>query len=102
MLKVACAFTYLILYFSIDQNLDQLAVGVVLSDKTTAFTYDMKYIKSVNQHWSEAKQKAKLQAEISFQKQLLHELKYAKLDFYRTFLTEYSVLILFTHFNIVV
>ena len=77
----------------IDQNLDQLAVGVVCrrssSGETTAFTYDIKYLKSVNQHWN--KQKAKLQAEISFQKQLLQELKYAKLDFYRTFLTEYSV-----------
>ena len=77
----------------IDQNLDQLAVGVVCrrssSGETTAFTYDIKYLKSVNQHWN--KQKAKLQAEISFQKQLLQELKYAKLDFYRTFLIEYSV-----------
>ena len=77
----------------IDQNLDQLAIGVVRrrssSDETTAFTYDIKYMKSVNHFWN--KQKAKLQAEISFQKQLLQELKYAKLDFYRTFLTEYSV-----------
>ena len=75
----------------IDQNLDQLAIGVVRSSsgETTAFTYDMKYMKSVNHYWN--KQRAKLQAEISFQKQLLQELKYAKLDFYRTFLTEYSV-----------
>jgi len=77
----------------IDQNLDQLAIGVVRrrssSGETTAFTYDMKYMKSVNHYWN--KQRAKLQAEISFQKQLLQELKYAKLDFYRTFLTEYSV-----------
>ena len=72
----------------IDQNLDQLAIGVV-SQNTTAFTYDLKYLKSVNQHWN--KQKAKIQADISRQKQLLWELKYAKLDFYKTFLTEYSV-----------
>ena len=72
----------------IDQNLDQLAIGVV-SQNTTAFTYDLKYLKSVNQHWN--KQKAKIQADISQQKQLLWELKYAKLDFYKTFLTEYSV-----------
>ena len=75
----------------IDQNLDQLAIGGIAQEKTLAFNYDIKYLKSINQHWSVAKQKAKLQAEISFQKQLLQELKYAKLDFYRTFLTEYSV-----------
>ena len=74
----------------IDQNLDQLAVGVVLDNQETlTFTYDIKYLKSINHYLN--KQKAKLQAEISFQKQLLQELKYAKLDFYRTFLTEYSV-----------
>ena len=73
----------------IDQNLDQLAVGGIAQEKTLAFNYDIKYLKSINQHWN--KQKAKLQAEISFQKQLLQELKYAKLDFYKTFLTEYSV-----------
>ena len=73
----------------IDQNLDQLAVGGIAQEKTLAFNYDIKYLKSINQHWN--KQKAKLQAKISFQKQLLQELKYAKLDFYRTFLTEYSV-----------
>ena len=77
----------------IDQNLDQLAVGVVRrrssSGETTAFTYDIKYLKSVNQYWN--KQKAKLQEEISKQEKLLEELKYAKLDFYQTFLTEYSV-----------
>ena len=75
----------------IDQNLDQLAVGGIAQEKTLAFNYDIKYLKSINQHWSVAKQKAKLQAEISFQKQLLQELKYAKLDFYKIFLTEYSV-----------
>ena len=73
----------------IDQNLDQLAVGGIAQEKTLAFNYDIKYLKSINQHWN--KQKAKLQAEISFQKQLLQELKYAKLDFYKIFLTEYSV-----------
>ena len=73
----------------IDQNLDHLAVGGVSQEETLAFTYDLKYLKSVNQHWN--KQKAKVQANISQQKQLLWELKYAKLDFYKTFLTEYSV-----------
>ena len=73
----------------IDQNLDQLAVGGIAQEKTLVFNYDIKYLKSINQHWN--KQKAKLQAEISFQKQLLQELKYAKLDFYKIFLTEYSV-----------
>ena len=73
----------------IDQNLDHLAVGGVSQEETLAFTYDLKYLKSVNQHWN--KQKAKIQANISQQKQLLWELKYAKLDFYKTFLTEYSV-----------
>ena len=73
----------------IDQNLDHLAVGVIASGNTTAFNCDIKYLKSVNQYWN--KQKAKLQAEISKQKQLLHELKEdEKLDFYKTVLTEYS------------
>ena len=73
----------------IDQNLDQLAFGVVLENqKTLAFNYDIKYLKSVNQYWN--KQKAKLQEEISKQEKLLEELKYAKLDFYQTFLTEYT------------
>ena len=73
----------------IDQNLDQLAVGGIAQEKTLAFNYDIKYLKNINQYWN--KQKAKLQAEISYHKQLLQELKYAKLDFYQTFLTEYSV-----------
>ena len=73
----------------IDQNLDQLAVGVVLDkQETLAFNYDIKYLKSVNQYWN--KKKAKLQEEISKQEKLLEELKYAKLDFYQTFLTEYT------------
>ena len=73
----------------IDQNLDHLAVGIIAAGETSAFNYDIKYLKSVNQYWN--KQKAKLQAEISYHKQLLWELKYAKLDFYKTFLTEYSI-----------
>ena len=73
----------------IDQNLDQLAVGIVLDkQKTLAFNYDIKYLKSVNQYWN--KRKAKLQEEISKQEKLSEELKYAKLDFYQTFLTEYT------------
>ena len=73
----------------IDQNLDQLAVGIVLDkQETLAFNYDIKYLKSVNQYWN--KRKAKLQEEISKQEKLLEELKYAKLDFYQTFLTEYT------------
>ena len=56
----------------IDQNLNQLAVGVV-SQETTAFNYDLKYLKSVNQYWN--KEKAKLQEEISKQEKLLEELK---------------------------
>ena len=72
----------------IDQNLDQLAVGVITPNETLAFNYDIKYLKSVNQYWN--KQKAKLQEEISKQEKLLEELKYAKLDFYQTFLTEYT------------
>ena len=57
----------------IDQNLNQLAVGVVTPEETTAFNYDIKYLKSVNQHWN--KEKAKLQEEISKQEKLLEELK---------------------------
>ena len=73
----------------IDQNLDQLAVGIVLDkQETLSFNYDIKYLKSVNQYWN--KRKAKLQEEISKQEKLLEELKYAKLDFYQTFLTEYT------------
>ena len=74
----------------IDQNLNQLAVGVVTSEETTAFNYDLKYLKSINQYWN--KKKAKLQADISYQKQLLKELtdQSEKLDFYQTFLTEYT------------
>lgn len=35
----------------IDQNLNQLAVGVVTPEETTAFNYDLKYMKSINQYW---------------------------------------------------
>ena len=67
----------------IDQNLDQLAIGVVRSSSgattssptvtsSTSFTYNIKYLKSVNQYWN--KQKAKLQEEISKQEKLLEEL----------------------------
>ena len=74
----------------IDQNLDHLAVGVIAAGETSAFNYDIKYLKSANQYWN--KQKAKLQAEISKQKQILHELAEPseKLDLYKTVLTEYS------------
>ena len=73
----------------IDQNLDQLAVGVVLENQETLmFNYDIKYLKSVNQYWN--KQKAKIQEEISKQEKFLEELKYTKLDFYQTFLSEYT------------
>ena len=86
--RYACEFLQSVA--GIDQNLDHLAVGVVSPDGTTAFNYDIKYLKSVNQHWN--KKKAKLQADISYQKQLLKELKEdEKLDFYQTVLTEYSV-----------
>ena len=56
----------------IDQNLNQLAVSVVTPEETAAFNYDIKYLKSVNQHWN--KEKAKLQEEISKQEKLLEEL----------------------------
>ena len=63
----------------IDQNLDQLAIGIVASGETTAFTYDIKYLKSVNQHWSEAKKKAKLQEKISHEEKKLEKLKNKKI-----------------------
>ena len=83
----------------IDQNLDQLSVGLI-ADKVgaTAFNYDIKYLKSVNQYWN--KRKAELQAEISYQKELLSNLKdrnnynYGKikdLSYYQSFLTDYTV-----------
>ena len=56
----------------IDQNLDQLAVGIVTPEETLTFNYDIKYLKSINHHWN--KQKARLQEEISKQEKLLEEL----------------------------
>ena len=51
--------------------------------KTTSFTYDMKYSKKCEPALEQ--KKAKLQADISYQKQLLKELKEdEKLDFYKT------------------
>ena len=80
----------------IDQNLDQLSVGINAEKGTTAFNYDIKYLKSVNQFWN--KQKAKLQAEIEEQKKLLYNLKHNDdygnlrgLDYYKLFLTDYTV-----------
>ena len=61
----------------IDQNLDQLAIGIVSAGKTTAFTYDIKYLKSVNQYWN--KKKAKLQEEISHEEKKLEKLKDKKI-----------------------
>lgn len=83
----------------IDQNLDQLSVGLITDEAgTSAFNYDIKYLKSVNQYWN--KRKAELQAEISYQKELLSNLKdrnnynYGKikdLSYYQSFLTDYTV-----------
>ena len=83
----------------IDQNLDQLSVGLITDENgTSAFNYDIKYLKSVNQYWN--KRKAELQAEISYQKELLSNLKdrnnynYGKikdLSYYQSFLTDYTV-----------
>ena len=83
----------------IDQNLDQLSVGLITDEAgTSAFNYDIKYLKSVNQYWN--KKKAELQAEISYQKELLSNLKdrnnynYGKvkdLSYYQSFLTDYTV-----------
>ena len=83
----------------IDQNLDQLSVGLITDEAgTSAFNYDIKYLKSVNQYWN--KRKAELQSEISYQKELLSNLKdrnnynYGKvkdLSYYKSFLTDYTV-----------
>ena len=83
----------------IDQNLDQLSVGLITDENgTSAFNYDIKYLKSINQYWN--KKKAELQAEISYQKELLSNLKdrnnynYGKikdLSYYQSFLTDYTV-----------
>ena len=81
----------------IDQNLDQLSVGLIADEVgTTAFNYDIKYLKSVNQYWN--KKKAELQAEIHYQETLLHNLKneddygnVKELGYYKSFLTDYTV-----------
>ena len=72
LVEVSYAEEFLQSIAGIDQNLDQLAVGVVAGE-TTAFTYDIKYLKSVNQHWN--KKKAKLQEEISHEEKKLEKLK---------------------------
>ena len=72
LVKVSYTEEFLQSVAGIDQNLNQLAVGVV-SQETTAFNYDLKYLKSVNQYWN--KEKAKLQGKISKQEKLLEELK---------------------------
>ena len=80
----------------IDQNLDQLSVSAICSNNTSSFNYDIKYLKSVNQFWN--KQKAKLQAEIEKQQKILFNLKHSDdygnvrgLDYYKTFLSDYTV-----------
>ena len=85
----------------IDQNLDQLSVGINAKNKdsineTLAFNYYIKYLKSFNQFWN--KQKAKLQAELEKQQKVLFNLKYSDdygnvrgLDYYKTFLSDYTV-----------
>ena len=81
----------------IDQNLDQLSVGLITdATGTSAFNYDIKYLKSVNQYWN--KKRAELQAEIHYQEALLRDLKNADgygsikdLSYYKSFLTDYTV-----------
>ena len=80
----------------IDQNLDQLSVGINAEHQTFAVNYDIKYLKSVNQFWN--KQKAKLQAELEKQQKVLFNLKHSDdygnvrgLDYYKTFLSDYTV-----------
>ena len=81
----------------IDQNLDQLSVGLITDEAgTSAFNYDIKYLKSVNQYWN--KKRAELQAEIHYQEERLHNLKneddygnVKELGYYKSFLTDYTV-----------
>ena len=81
----------------IDQNLDQLSVGLITDESgTSAFNYNIKYLKSVNQYWN--KRKAELQAEIHYQEERLHNLKneddygnVKELGYYKSFLTDYTV-----------
>ena len=77
LVEVSYADEFLQSVAGIDQNLDQLAIGIVAAGKTTAFTYDIKYLKSVNQHWN--KKKAKLQEEISHEEKKLEKLKDKKI-----------------------
>ena len=77
LVEVSYAEEFLKSVAGIDQNLDQLAIGIVASGETTAFTYDIKYLKSVNQHWN--KKKAKLQEEISHEEKKLEKLKDKKI-----------------------
>ena len=72
LVEVSYAEDFLKSVAGIDQNLDQLAIGIVSAGKTKAFTYDIKYLKSVNQYWN--KQKAKLQEEISHEEKSLEKL----------------------------
>lgn len=78
LVEVSYAEEFLQSVAGIDQNLDQLAIGVVLKNQETLmFNYDIKYLKSVNQHWN--KKKAKLQEEISHEEKLLEKLKNKKI-----------------------
>ena len=77
LVEVSYAEEFLQSVAGIDQNLDQLAIGIVTASETTAFTYDIKYLKSVNQHWN--KKKAKLQEEISYEEKKLEKLKDKKI-----------------------
>ena len=73
LVEVSYAEEFLQSVAGIDQNLDQLAIGIIASGETTAFTYDIKYLKSVNHYWN--KKKAKLQEEISHEEKKLEKLK---------------------------
>lgn len=77
LVEVSYAEEFLQSVAGIDQNLDQLAIGIVTASETTAFTYDIKYLKSVNQHWN--KKKAKLQEEISHEEKKMEKLKDKKI-----------------------
>ena len=73
LVEVSYAEDFLKSVAGIDQNLDQLAVGLILDNQETlAFNYDIKYLKSVNQYWN--KKKAKLQEEISHEEKKLEKL----------------------------
>ena len=72
MVEISYAEEFLKSVAGIDQNLDQLAIGLIASGETTAFTYDIKYLKSINHYWN--KKKAKLQEEISHEEKKLEKL----------------------------